>query len=377
MHSHNTLYAMARSVSVPLELGPDTVVNTPMAMTHQAGFSYGLLMPLVLGGTSVWVDSDGGDGGHLLDTMERYGVTFAYLNPDGVAQLVAAQRQRRRTGLRLQSWATGSALIPPELPAEADAAPGVQLHALWGMTENGAVTVTRPGDPRDWAARSDGRPVPWMETRIVDEQGAPVAEGQAGRLEVRGANQCLGYYKAKAVYRELVDQGGWFDTGDLARGGIKIAGRVKDVINRGGVQVPAAEVENELRRHPKVADAALVGEPWPGWVSGWPRSWCRRPAARPGRAPRPPGGGRDDRRLVAGAAGGDPQEPQPQGAEARAARAPGGRLTPRWWTGAGRPLPSGRSPTSWPRWTSPWSTWPCRRCGAASTAPRWPPCRGC
>jgi cyclohexanecarboxylate-CoA ligase len=127
------------------------------------------------------------------------------------------------------------------------------------MTENGSVTITRPEDPADWAAHSDGYPVPWMEVRI-DAGGS--ADG-IGRLLVRGASQCLGYYRRDELYAGLVDDDGWFDTGDLARpdgrGGIRIAGRAVDLIIRGSYKIPVLEVEAILQHHPQVREVALVG----------------------------------------------------------------------------------------------------------------------
>jgi cyclohexanecarboxylate-CoA ligase len=158
---------------------------------------------------------------------------------------------------------SGSAPIDPQLIDRVRDAFGVPLQALWGMTENGAVTMTRPDDPDGWAAHSDGRPMPWMEVRVAVEAGA-----DAGVLFVRGASQCLGYFGQRELYDRCVDADGWFDTGDLARddgrGGIRITGRRVDLITRAnGVKVSTLEIEAVLQRHPHVAEAILVGYPDP------------------------------------------------------------------------------------------------------------------
>jgi cyclohexanecarboxylate-CoA ligase len=116
------------------------------------------------------------------------------------------------------------------------------------------------------AAESDGTPVPGMDVRIVDPRtGAPVAPDAIGLLQVRGDSQCLGYFRRPEVYQAALTADGWFDTGDLARddgyGGIRIAGRVKDVISRGAEKIPVVEVEGALLRHSAVRDVALVGYP--------------------------------------------------------------------------------------------------------------------
>ena len=142
---------------------------------------------------------------------------------------------------------------------------GAELIAIWGMSENGVPTTTRPGDEIEVVSRSDGRPVPWMEVRVVDEFGGEVPSGEVGRLLVRGAAQSVGYFRRPDLFQAAVDAAGWFDTGDLARerpdGGIRIAGRTKDIIVRGGENVPVVEVEAVLYAHPRVREVALVGVP--------------------------------------------------------------------------------------------------------------------
>ena len=262
LHSYNTLYAVARASCEPIGLGRDDVATSPMAVTHQAGFTHGLVMPLVIGAGMVFADTF--DADDLLDLMERTGVSFVYVTPDLTRELVDRQAERPRR-LGLHTWATGSAPVASDLPGRFREVMGVRLHALWGMTENGAVTVTRPDDPDDWAALSDGRPVPWMEVRIADEAGAEVPEGTVGRLLVRGASQCLGFWGDEAGYAAQFDADGWFESGDLARsdgrGGIKIVGRARDAIRRGGQFVPVGQVEDALAGHPGVREVALVGEP--------------------------------------------------------------------------------------------------------------------
>jgi cyclohexanecarboxylate-CoA ligase len=144
------------------------------------------------------------------------------------------------------------------------------LITAWGMTENGAVTLTRPGNPPEVVSASDGIPVDWMDVRIVDDAGHPMPEGAIGRLQVRGASQAAGYYRRADLYEACLTpatDGGlpWFETGDLAwrrgDGGIRIAGRSKDLIIRGGENVPVVEVEAALYTHPKVREVAVIGYP--------------------------------------------------------------------------------------------------------------------
>ncbi len=261
VHSHNTLYAGASALPLSYGWGADTVVAVPSYLTHLAGLIFSAYMSVVLGGTSVMQDQPQMD--LLLDLIDAHGVTYVYAAPVFFRDMVAEQRARPRDLSSLRNGVTGSAPIPPQLITEVREVLGVELGTLWGMTENGPVTVTRPDDPTGWGAHSDGSPVGGSEFRLVGEPGEEI-----GRLLVRGPSQCLGYINQKDVYQACLDADGWFDTGDMARpdgrGGIRITGRREDMIvrQRGG-KVPILEVEAALLRHPQIREVALIGYPDP------------------------------------------------------------------------------------------------------------------
>jgi cyclohexanecarboxylate-CoA ligase len=260
VHSYNTLYAITRAMIESASLGANDVISSPGGMTGLAAFLYDCLVPVQRGATAVYADLGDPDGG--LQLIEQHAVSFIYAIPTYVLGLVEAQRRHPRRIAALRLIVTGSAPVPPHLIGAVRDALGVRVLALWGMTENGGVTFTWPDDPPDWPAQSDGRPIEWMEIQITE----PAADG-TGRLRVRGANQCLGYFKRPDMYAAAVDAEGWFDAGDLVRpdgrGGIRIVGRLKDVIVRNGHKVPVVEVESALHAHPKVAAVALVADPDP------------------------------------------------------------------------------------------------------------------
>lgn len=266
LHTHRTLTAMNSAQAQVLHLTDDDVTAMGSPTTHQAGYTWNFVMPLLLGGTAVHVDR--WDPEQMLDICQREKVSFFMGAPTFLTDLVAVQRTNPRDLRHLRAFATGSAPIPPVLVEGALQILGCRLYALWGMTENGCVTITRPEEPLLRAAESDGTPVPGMQVRIVHpDTGQPVAVGDVGLLQVRGASQCRGYYGRPDLYAASITADGWFDTGDLARddgyGGIRIAGRVKDLILRGGENVPAVEVEAALLRHAAIRDAAVVGYPDP------------------------------------------------------------------------------------------------------------------
>jgi len=260
VHSYNTLYAIVRAVSESAEITAADVVHSPSGMTGMIGFLYNFLVPLHAGATAVFADL--GDPDRGLTLIERHHISFIYAIPNYVSDLVDVYRRKPCSLASLRVIVTGSAAVPPHLIGAVRDVLGVRVQALWGMTEIGGATFTAPDDPPDWPARSDGRPCAWMEVQIADR----AADG-SGRLRVRGANQCLGYFQRPELYAAVVDADGWFDTGDLVRddgcGGIRIVGRIKDVIVRNGYKVPVLEVEAALAAHPQVAMVALVADPDP------------------------------------------------------------------------------------------------------------------
>jgi cyclohexanecarboxylate-CoA ligase len=268
VHTPNTIWSAARVFPEVLGLTSDDSIIMPSTLAHQTGFLFGVILPLCWGMKVVYQDVwDVDNFCHLIDE-ER--VTFTAGATPFLMDAVAACRSRQRGLASLRVFLCAGAPIPPHLVTAAREDVGCELIAAWGMTENGGVTLTRLGDPPDVVSASDGIPVDWMEVRIVDDAGHPVPTGVTGRLQVRGASQAVGYHQRADLYRDCLTpatDGGppWFETGDLAwrrdDGGIRIAGRSKDLVIRGGENVPVVEVEAVLYTHPRVREVAVIGYP--------------------------------------------------------------------------------------------------------------------
>ena len=184
-----------------------------------------------------------------------------------IAAWDAASPKRRRAmsaGCRkMRLMVSGSAALPVPTLERWREISGHTLLERYGMTEIGmALSNPLSGERR---AGSVGKPLPGVEVRLVDEQGAPVGEGIAGEIEVRGSNVFLEYWRrpdaTAAAFRE--GGSGWFRTGDTAiveRGAYRILGRTSvDILNPGGYKVSALEIEEVLRTHPAIAECAVVG----------------------------------------------------------------------------------------------------------------------
>jgi non-ribosomal peptide synthetase component E (peptide arylation enzyme) len=167
----------------------------------------------------------------------------------------------------LRVFISAGASIPRRLVADARARLGCAISAGWGMTENGLVSCNGLTDPEDKVVGTDGRPLPGMGLRVVDPDGRDVPAGTEGDLLVTGPAQFVGYAKRPQFTRDAHTEDGWFRTGDRATldrdGYVAITGRSKDLIIRGGENIPVAEVENALFAHPKIAGVAIVAMPDP------------------------------------------------------------------------------------------------------------------
>ncbi|MBH0118785.1 AMP-binding protein [Rhodococcus sp. CX] len=167
---------------------------------------------------------------------------------------------------RLRFWLTAGAAIPTSLVQEAqDRLSGCRVVSAYGSSEIMMATVCRPEDSVDRVATSDGAPVPGVELRIVDVDGKESAPGTDGEIRYRGPGRMLEYWGRPELTAEGQDSEGWWRTGDLGRideqGYLRVTGRIKDIIIRGGFNISAREVEEALLQHPAIADVAVVGLP--------------------------------------------------------------------------------------------------------------------
>jgi cyclohexanecarboxylate-CoA ligase len=261
MHSANTLFANIVPYAERLHLGADDVVLMASPMAHQTGFMYGLVMPVRLRARAVLMDV--WDPVRATELIRAEGASFTMASTPFLTDLTRIVKESGQPVPSLRTFLCAGAPIPGPLVAQARATLGTKIVSAWGMTENGAVTTILPDDDDERACTTDGCPLPGVEVKVVDADGHTLPYGESGRLLVRACSNFGGYLKRPQL--NGTDAAGWFDTGDLARmdaaGYIRISGRSKDVIIRGGENVPVVEIESLLYAHPAVAQVAIVAYP--------------------------------------------------------------------------------------------------------------------
>lgn len=260
MHTSNTLLASARQVADRMALGPRDVGFMPAPFAHQIGFCFGMTTAIYLGIPLVVLDVWNAD--KAVELISRHRATYSCASTPFMADLAAVPDIESIDLDRFRVFLTAGAPIMEPVVERMTRKLKVQVVPGWGMTEVIQATACQPLSSMQ-GILTDGAAFPGNEVCVTNRAGQPVPTGQDGVLKYRGATLFVGYYKRPELYN--LDKDGWFDTEDLARmdegGNIRIIGRDKDIIIRGGENIPVLEVESLLCKMPEICDLALVAMP--------------------------------------------------------------------------------------------------------------------
>jgi 2,3-dihydroxybenzoate-AMP ligase len=261
--THDDYAHQLRATGRAMGFGEEGVYLAVLPVAHNAALGCpGVLGALRAGGRAVLAPSPSPDDVFPLTERER--PTLTTVMPSVLA-LWLDTAKLFEADLRGVVVEVGGSMLPPEVARRAQSTLGCVLTQWFGMAE-GLLCFTRPGDPPDLAATTQGRPLCARdEIRIVDDLDRDVEPGRVGHLLARGPTVLRGYYRAPEFNGTAFTADGFLRTGDLARltaeGHLVAEGRVKDIVNRGGEKVPAEELEDHLRLHPGVRDVAIVAMP--------------------------------------------------------------------------------------------------------------------
>jgi acyl-CoA synthetase (AMP-forming)/AMP-acid ligase II len=266
MLSHRNVVNNAHSLAQGLGLSPADRLCTTFPFFHIAGCAMSVLGCLSHGACLVGVDRPGAlpilQALQAMRCTALFGVATMYTDLLSHPGLADFDLSSLRTGTM------GGAICPEPLLHELITRLGLsEMTVSYGLTETSPiVTLTGRHDPLEWRTQTVGQRLPEVELKIVDPATRqPLPIGAEGELATRGPFVMMGYYDDPAATARAMDQDGWFYSGDQAtldqHGNVRITGRLKDLIIRGGENISPASVEDVLRQHPAVLDACVFGLP--------------------------------------------------------------------------------------------------------------------
>jgi acyl-CoA synthetase (AMP-forming)/AMP-acid ligase II len=268
LHTLNTVTFTVNALGGEImSMGPDDVMFMPSPVTHATGLAMGVTAPLMLGASMHLMDVWEPRG--ALERIARHGCTLSMTATPFVQMVLGEISANPAAAGRLGSlrcWACAGAPIPEVmLQGWAKNVPGCALLPVYGRSEGLLVTACSTTDSARHVLSSDGRAFAGVVLEIRDEDGKPVPAGTEGEICHGGPGLMLGYWQDPELTARSVDAAGVSRSGDLGRadedGYLRVTGRIKDMIIRGGINISAAEVENHLLAHPNVAEAAVVAVP--------------------------------------------------------------------------------------------------------------------
>jgi acyl-CoA synthetase len=263
MHSDNTLLANARAMVEDWHHDASTILLSLSPMSHHIA-TVGLMQTLVTGGEFVLSQLTPRD--RAIDWIERSGATYVMGVPTHAMDVLSAARQAGLRSLyRVSTFYMAGAPIPAEVARQLMEL-GAKPQNIYGMTENGSHHYTQPHDDLDTITGTCGRACRSYEIKLWSQENRDrevTTAGHIGEIGGRGGTLMLGYFADQSATEDSFNAAGWFMSGDLGmldeRGNLKVVGRLKDLIIRGGHKIHPARIEDFAYRHPAVAKAAAFG----------------------------------------------------------------------------------------------------------------------
>jgi acyl-CoA synthetase len=260
--SSAALIAHMRNFKVALDVAEDCVILCATPVSHLGGFIAGVIFPAFLGARSVIMPGWRPD--EAVEVIEQEGASLAMGATVFLADLVQRYEAGAAPEHRLDLYACAGATLPPSLVLRAEAA-GVRAMRCYGMTETAGVCAAAPASASvERRSQWDGQVLAGMEIQAVSPDRTPLLPGAEGELRIRGP-QLLTAYTDPERTREQIDGEGWFYPGDIGvvdgQGWVRMSGRLKDIINRGGEKFSALDIESAIAAHPDVAAVAVTAIP--------------------------------------------------------------------------------------------------------------------
>lgn len=262
MLTHNNILASERAYCARLNLTWQDVFMMPAPLGHATGFLHGVTAPFLIGARSVLLDIFTPDA--CLALLEQQRCTCMLGATPFVYDLLNVLEKQPADLSALRFFLCGGTTIPKKVARECQQR-GIKLLSVYGSTESSPHAVMNLDDPLSRFMHTDGYAAAGVEIKVVDDARKTLPPGCEGEEASRGPNVFMGYFDEPELTARALDEEGWYYSGDLCRmdeaGYIKITGRKKDIIVRGGENISSREVEDILLQHPKIHDACVVAMP--------------------------------------------------------------------------------------------------------------------
>ncbi|MCV4666816.1 medium-chain fatty-acid--CoA ligase [Escherichia coli] len=262
MLTHNNILASERAYCARLNLTWQDVFMMPAPLGHATGFLHGVTAPFLIGARSVLLDIFTPDA--CLALLEQQRCTCMLGATPFVYDLLNVLEKQPADLSALRFFLCGGTTIPKKVARECQQL-GIKLLSVYGSTESSPHAVVNLDDPLSRFMHTDGYAAAGVEIKVVDDARKTLPPGCEGEEASRGPNVFMGYFDEPELTARALDEEGWYYSGDLCRmdeaGYIKITGRKKDIIVRGGENISSREVEDILLQHPIIHDACVVAMP--------------------------------------------------------------------------------------------------------------------
>ncbi|HCQ0163088.1 TPA: medium-chain fatty-acid--CoA ligase [Escherichia coli] len=262
MLTHNNILTSERAYCARLNLTWQDVFMMPAPLGHATGFLHGVTAPFLIGARSVLLDIFTPDA--CLALLEQQRCTCMLGATPFVYDLLNVLEKQPADLSALRFFLCGGTTIPKKVARECQQL-GIKLLSVYGSTESSPHAVVNLDDPLSRFMHTDGYAAAGVEIKVVDDARKTLPPGCEGEEASRGPNVFMGYFDEPELTARALDEEGWYYSGDLCRmdeaGYIKITGRKKDIIVRGGENISSREVEDILLQHPKIHDACVVAMP--------------------------------------------------------------------------------------------------------------------
>lgn len=264
LHTFNTLRASAAAIAKSLDYRENDVQFGPSPISHGTGLVTSFALPLLAGAASHLMEKwDALEGACRI---REYGCTVAVTATAFLQMLTDAYKADQHDLRSLRLWVCAGSPVPGSVVQHArDLLPDCRVLSLYGRTENFLTTLCTADDAPERSTDSDGSPVEGATVSVVDELGREVPRGREGDIAYRGPSHMLGYFRDPQATDALFTPDGFSRSGDLGfmndDGYVRVTGRIKDIVIRGGFNISARELEDLLIEHPDVGSVAVVGMP--------------------------------------------------------------------------------------------------------------------